>query len=310
MAQKYRTVDGVVNVAIVINPYNGDRAGDEQDIDARAMVNRGLVDTLTSHGIDVQHVNTVRLTSEDDNQYGRWNRFGLASGHLADFVANNEKTGLFNIGFFNNCNSLLGMLGGLQHAGAGGQSLRVGLLWIDAHADYNTPETTLSGMLGGMPVAITAGHALERMRLQSKLNTPLPTEHIVMVGVRDTDPLEQERLDNSFIEHISVADIRSLSGVIGQQIERLSQITDLIYVHIDLDVLAPDEVSGHPLTVSGGPTSRELAAALKVMFEYEKTAALGIASYPADADPDEKTLHAVYRLVLGAVKGVQSRRIE
>jgi hypothetical protein len=63
--------------------------------------------------------------------------------------------------------------------------------------------------------------------------------------------------------------------------KRLSELTDIIYVHVDMDVLDPAEVSGHPLTVPNGPTSRELAAAISEMFRYQKAAAFGVASTPA-----------------------------
>ncbi len=306
-AQKYRAADGRLSVALVINPYGGDRAGPETAADAAAMAEGGLVDTLVNRGVVIQRISTVALTDEEEKQYGQWNRFGMANGHLAEFAAENERAGHFNIGLYNNCSSAPGMLGGLQQSGPPGRPLRVGMIWIDAHGDYNTPETTLSGMLGGMPVAVSAGHALTRMRQQSGLDPALPERYIVMACVRDTDPLEQDRIDRSLIEHITVDDIRARSDNIDAQMERLSCLTDLIYIHIDLDVLDPPEVMGHPLTVPNGPTSAELAAALEVMFRYKKAAALGIASYPADDDPDKTTLRAVYRLAVGAIKGLQAR---
>jgi arginase len=199
----------------------------------------------------------------------------------------------------------MGMLGGLRHAAE--PPLRVGLVWIDAHGDYNTPETTLSGMLGGMPVAIAAGDALHRMREQARLDTPLPKSHIVMVGVRDTDPLEQERIERDGIAQISTADVRELSANLRRQMARLTDISDVVYVHVDLDVLDPAEVSGHPLTVPGGPTGAELGEAIRVMFGYPKTAALGIASYPHEHDPGELTLTAVQDMVRGAIAGIRQR---
>ncbi len=90
--------------------------------------------------------------------------------------------------------------------------------------------------------------------------------------------------------------------------QRLSRLTDLIYIHIDMDVLDPPEVLGHPLTVANGPTSKELGAALELMFTYEKAAALGIASYPYTADPDKISLKAAYNLVEGAIRGIQGRK--
>jgi arginase family enzyme len=91
--------------------------------------------------------------------------------------------------------------------------------------------------------------------------------------------------------------------------KRLSDATDVIYIHVDMDVLDPREVPGHPLTVAGGPTSAELAAALTEMFQYEKAAAFGVASTPfGDHDKDGVSRRAAYNLILGAVKGTQARR--
>src|SRR5262249_60288300 len=109
---------------------------------------------------------------------GEWNRLGLATGHLAEIVAAELKAGRFPIGLLANCSALMGMLGGLQHAGPTARPLRVGLVFIDAHGDFNTPETTLSGMLGGMPVAVSAGRGLTRLRLKWGLRPAVPVSDI------------------------------------------------------------------------------------------------------------------------------------
>jgi arginase family enzyme len=89
---------------------------------------------------------------------------------------------------------------------------------------------------------------------------------------------------------------------------RLADLTDVIYVHVDMDVLDPSEVAGHSLTVADGPTSVELGAALAEMFQYEKVAALGIASTPAwERDPDGTSREAAYRLIAGALEGAAHR---
>lgn len=294
-----------VRVGIIINPYAGDRAGPEQDDDAAAMLRGGLPELIVAAGARIEDIRTVKLLAEDEKAYGRWNRFGLASGHLAEMASANEAAGILNLGLYNNCGSLMGMLGGLRHSGS--TPLRVGLVWIDAHGDYNTPETSLSGMLGGMPVAIAAGDGLIRMREQAGLDVPLPKENIVMVGVRDTDPLEQARIEADGIPQVSTEDVRHLSPNLHAQMRRLSDVSDIVYVHVDLDVLDPAEVSGHPLTVPNGPTGVELGEAIRVMFEYPKTHALGIASYPHTDDPGQLTLKAVHRMVEGAIRGLQNR---
>jgi arginase len=294
-----------VAVGIVVNPFNGDRAGPELDGDAQAMLDGGLIAVIEAAGGRVASQHTVSLSADEDRQYGRWNRFGLASGHLADHAAGHAAAGLINLGLYNNCSSLLGMLGGLRHAAS--PPRRVGLVWIDAHGDYNTPETTLSGMLGGMPVAIAAGDALQRMRQQARLDEPLSKQDIVMAGVRDTDPLEQQRIDADGIVQISVADLRALDDRFHAEMARLTAQTDVVYVHVDLDVLDPREIPGHPLTVADGPTGTELGAAIEAMFRYPKTEALGLASYPHRDDPGGVTMKAIHALVAGAVRGAAAR---
>jgi arginase family enzyme len=90
--------------------------------------------------------------------------------------------------------------------------------------------------------------------------------------------------------------------------ERLSRLTEIIYVHIDMDVLDPREVRGHSLTAPEGPTSQELAAALEMMFRHEKAGAIGIASMPfGERDKDGLSLQAAYRLIEGAINGIKKR---
>lgn len=305
--QDYFSEDGRVKVALVKMPYTGARNVPELSRVPDYLAEGGVEDVLAETGALLKPVATVELTQEEQRQYGEWHRMGLANGHLAEIVAENRSEGFLTVGLLGNCSSLMGMLGGLQHSDPT-RLLEVGLVWIDAHGDFNTPETTLSGMLGGMPVAVSAGLALTNLRLKSGLDPALPTRHIVMVGVRDTDPLEQELIDRSDIEMLTVEDIRAVSDNIQRQMRRLSELADVIYVHIDLDVLEPSEVAGHHLPVAGGPTSAELAAALTEMFSYEKVAALGIASTPAwERDPDGAARAAAYRLIAGALEGVKRR---
>jgi arginase len=233
---------------------------------------------------------------------------GLANGHLGDIVAEHFRAGHVTVGLLGNCTSVIGMLGGLQRAGPAGDLQDVALVFIDSHGDFNTPETTLSGMLGGMPVAVSAGLGLHNLRRTSGLDPALPTHHIVMGAVRDLDSLERELVEASRIRHLSTDDLRHRPEAVRAEMERLSRLADVIYVHVDMDVLDPREVQGHGLTVADGPSSQELAAALTEMFRYPKVAGLGIASTPAyEADPGELSRQAAYRLIDGALAGILAR---
>ncbi len=297
-----------MKVALVKMPYSGARNVAELSDTPDYLMTGGIADVLRNAGAEIGPITTVALTWEEEREYGEWHRLGLANGHLAEIVADNTREGYLSVGLLANCSSLMGMLGGLQHSGPTEDPLRVGLVWIDAHGDFNTPETTLSGMLGGMPVAVSSGLALQRLRKESGLDPALNTEDIVMVGIRDLDPLERELVEQHEIVQVSVDDVRQRSEHMHAQMRRLSELTDIIYIHIDMDVLDPAEVPGHGLTVADGPTSMELAMAVAEMFRYEKVAALGIASTPSgERDPDGVSRQAAYNLIKGAVDGVKSR---
>ena len=273
------------------------------------MSDGGIQKTLAAMGVDVR-VQQAALTSEEEKEYGGWKRLGLALGHYSDLVAQNEREGYLTVGLLATCPSMPGLVAGLQRTGGGAKPARVGMLWLDAHPDFNTPETTRSGSLGGMPVAVATGRALKRLRLDARLDPPLPDELVVMGGVRLTDPLEQELLNASRIQQLSVDDLRRATPAVFAQLDRLSRIADKIYVHIDMDVLDPREVMGHGNKVPGGPSSEELAGLFETIFRrYGKASAIGFATIPS-ADEGGLSLAAVNRMIAAVVKGVQSREAQ
>ncbi len=306
LAQQYLE-SGRANVAIVRNPFMA----------SESILAEGLVDSITALGATIGLNQTFDLT-EAETEYRGWAREALVSRHLADLISANGKNEYLTVALLGSCSDLPGILSGLQNMGPGQEEQvyhlaaniphRVGLVYLDAHADVNTPETTLSGMYGGMDVALAAGLYNENNRLITGLDPPLPPSYIVLADVRDTDPREQELIDRYHFESISTEDIKTLSQNLRYQMERLSSLTDVIYIHIDMDVLAPEEVSGHGLTAPKGPTSYELADCLELMFQYPKATAIGIASTPyGPRDPDHLSRQAAVRLVQGAIRGVHKR---
>jgi len=300
-----------VRVAFVKMPYVGERNVPELSGGPDYLEQGGLQKLLEDQGFQTKLASPVALSADEEKAYGSWNRLALAEGQLALVVADERRNGYLPVGLLANCSSILGMLSGLEHSGPSTKPLRVGMVFVDAHGDFNTPETTLSGMLGGMPVAIAAGQCLTRLRLKAGLEPAVPTRHIVEVCVRDTDPLEQELLDRSDIEQLTLEDVRTRSANLHRAMKRLSDATDVIYIHVDMDGLDPREVPGHPLATPGGPTSLELAAALTEMFKYEKVGAFGVASTPyGDRDKTGVSRQAAYNLILGAAEGLRQRKAD
>src|ERR1700752_3994550 len=272
-AQRYTTSDGRLRVALAKQPFSptGVSSG------PNTMANGGIQQIL--EGMDAKlRIDEAALTPNEATEYGAWKRLGMALGHYADIVAKNERDGYFTVGLLATCPSMPGLVAGLQHSGPTRTPIKIGMLWLDAHPDFNTPETTRSGSLGGMPVAVATGRALQRMRLDAHLDPPLRDLHVVMAGVRLTAPLD-----------------------------RLSRLTDKIYVHIDMDVLDPREVMGHGNKVPDGPSSEQLARLFETIFSrYPKASAIGFATIPS-TDEGGLSLAAVNRMIAGAVRGVKTR---
>jgi len=301
-AQHYSTSDGRLRIALAKQHFSPSGTS----VGPNTMANGGIQQILSKMGAVVR-IDEAALTAEENTEYGGWKRLGMALGHFADIVAKNERDGYFTVGLLATCPSMPGLVAGLQHSGPSREPLRIGMLWLDAHPDFNTPETTRSGSLGGMPVAVATGRALQGLRLDAHLEPPLSDRNIVMGGVRLTDPLEQNLLDQSQIEQLSVDDLRHMTPAVFAQLDRLSRLTDKIYVHIDMDVLDPREVMGHGNKVPDGPSSEQLAALFEAIFSrYPKASAIGFATIPS-TDEGGLSLAALNRMIAGAIRGVKTR---
>ena len=296
-----------LKVGITKNIHNGHLGAKERDPSPEMIEKGGLLPLLEKLDCELVETYQAELTEEEEKAYGARYRMALASNHTADHVASLIKQEIFPIGLLSNCNQLMGMLAGHQRAQGKYKPLKVGLVWMDAHGDFNTPETSLSGMTGGMPVAVSTGLCLHHIRRACGLDPPLPMSYVTMLGVRDTDPWEQYLIDEHRIPQITVDDVRTHSTAIEREINRLAALTDLIYIHIDLDVIDASEMPGHTTPADNGPTAVELSKTLETMFKHPKVTALGLASYPGAKDTDQIGLRSTLKLVEGAVKGIKSR---
>jgi arginase len=301
-AQKYSSAEGRVRVALSKQIFSPTGIS----VGPQTMANGGIQKILSEMGALVR-VEEAALTTQESSEYGAWKKLGMALGHFSDIVAKNERDGYFTVGLLATCPSMPGLVAGLQHSGPNQKPLKIGMLWLDAHPDFNTPETTRSGSLGGMPVAVATGRALHRLRLDAHLDPPLDDRYIVMGGVRLVDPLEQELLNHSKIEQVTVDDLRNSTTAVFAQLDRLSKTTDKIYIHIDMDVLDPSEVMGHQNKVLNGPSSEQLARLFEAIFtRYPKASAIGFATIPS-TDEGGLSIRALNRMIAGAVRGVKAR---
>lgn len=205
-----------------------------------------------------------RTAEETDN-------LGILGGKIAEAVAQARREGNVVLMTGGNCTHITGVLGGLQDAH--GPDAKVGLVWFDAHGDFNTPHTTLSGMLGGMPVAVCAGLAYPRWRAQSHIAAPLPTDRIVMVDVRNLDEPEERLIRATDVTVVAVE-----GNAFEQAISDLAERCDLIYFHIDSDILDETLVPNHHTKEPDGPGMEQVGAAIETVMATGKVAAFAVVS--------------------------------
>jgi arginase len=155
---------------------------------------------------------------------------------------------------------------------------RVGVIWVDAHADFNTPETTPSGNIHGMTVAVLTGHGHPSLVNLLSNGPAIRETDVAMVGIRDIDPLEREALHASGIHVFTMHDIdrRGLATVMDEAIARVSADTDHIHLSLDLDALDPKEAPGVGTPVLGGLSYREAHLAMEMVSESTRLLSLDV----------------------------------
>ncbi|UCD77109.1 MAG: arginase family protein, partial [Desulfobacterales bacterium] len=156
---------------------------------------------------------------------------------LAEFTQQSVLNGARPVSIAGDCCATIGVLAGLQRAG-----MHPVLVWFDAHGDFNTWQTTPSGFLGGMPLAMLVGRG-EQTMLNALDLKPLAEDRVILTDARDLDPGEKLLIEQAAIIHIT--DVRDLLN--------LTLPEGPLYVHIDTDILDPAEAPAMNYPATGGP---------------------------------------------------------
>lgn len=153
------------------------------------------------------------------------------------------------------------------------QGKKIGLIWIDAHADMNTPDTTPSGNIHGMPLAAAIGLGPEDLtRLGGDFTPMVNPKNVAIVGLRSVDTQERYNVRKSGVMSFTMRDIdeRGMRSVMDEAIRIASHGTDGIHVSLDLDSVDPSEAPGVGTPVKGGLSYREAHLALEMVSDSRK----------------------------------------
>lgn len=200
-------------------------------------------------------------------------RMSVVHESLAQQVAQAIGNGQRPVSIAGDCCAMIGVVAGLQRAG-----VNPVLLWLDAHGDFNTWETTPSGFLGGMPLAMLVGRGEQTMPHAVGV-TPLPEERVVLSDARDLDPGEKIAVQHSRVHHIS--DLRALleSDVLNAP----------LYIHFDTDIVNPHDAPAHSYVAPGGPTANEVREVFRALAQSKNIIAVSMCAWNPALDTDGKT---------------------
>ncbi len=177
-----------------------------------------------------------------------------------------------------------------------------GLIWIDAHGDFNTNETSPSGNIHGMPLATLVGDGHESLVNIGKTGAKINPENIVMIAQRDLDDQEKKRLKKLGIMIFTMRDIdeQGISSIANKTILKFAHMKR-IHLTIDMDALDPIEAPGVGTPVPGGITYREAHLLMEILADSGKLTSMDLVEINPILDQRNKTAHLAVELALSAL---------
>ena len=183
----------------------------------------------------------------------------------------------------------------------------IGCLWVDAHADMNTPDSSPSGNVHGMPFAASLGHGLDALTKIFGYSPKLRPEKCVLVGARDLDARERRQVRDSGIQVFTMRaiDERGMRIVMEKAIAIATADTAGFITSVDMDVVDPDEAPGVGTPVRGGITFREAHLAMEMVWDSKKMVALDL----VEINPIIDILNKTAILGVGLVSSALGKKI-
>jgi arginase len=279
------------------------------DMGPSALRYAGLFDRLTREGHLVEDLGNLDVPVRDERSV-RAHRWVEADGgglrHLPEVVAACQA--IYQEAQKAATSDVLPLFLGGDHAVAIGTVAGMtcggplGLLWVDAHGDFNTPETSPSGNIHGMPVAALIGRGQAELVDLGHPGPKLRPHDVVMIGIRDLDPEERTALANSGITVYTMRDVDELgmATVARRALARLGHMPR-IHLSLDMDAIEPSAAPGVGTPVPGGLTFREAHLLMEIVGESHKLAALDVVEINPILDEGNRTAELAVELITSAL---------
>ncbi|MBV9669949.1 MAG: arginase, partial [Acidobacteriales bacterium] len=180
---------------------------------------------------------------------------------------------------------------------------KIGLIWIDAHADINTPETSPSGNVHGMPLAAILGLGLPELSNIYDWSPKVDSDNVVIVGVRDIDQTEKDNIRRAGVTEVyTMRDIdeRGMRTVIEEALRTAGRGTAGYHISLDMDWIDPEDAPGVGTPVRGGATYREAHLAMEIIADHGRMTSFEIVEVNPVIDEHNQTADLAVELAMSA----------
>jgi len=267
----------------------------------------GLAQQLKSMGHQVEDIGNVLVKQPEEQHYGEKRAKYMAeivetAKGVSQIVEKTLDDGLIPLVMGGDHSVAMGTIGGVSSFFRKKEK-RIGLLWLDAHADMNTPESSPSGNIHGMPLAAIAGYGPDDLTQLAGPKPMVNPHNICIVGVRDIDAKERRIIKESGVHAFTMRDLdeRGMREVMAEAIRFASDETDGIAVSLDLDFVDPADAPGVGTPVRGGVTYREAHLAMEMIADTRSVVSLEVVEVNPVIDQHNQTALLSIELVLSAL---------
>lgn len=264
----------MADIRLLVVPYEIGRLRDGVGAGPERLLEHGAADALAAHGAAVE-TTVIELDEPDDNEVDT--SFAVI-GRLAEAVRAARDADEFAVVLSGSCMAAVGVVAGLGEAAPG-------VVWFDAHGDFNEPQTSVYGYLDGMGMAILVGDAWQGLAAQVPGARPVPESAVVLAGARAFDEPELPRLEASAINHLPAASLADAATVVGA-VAAMEPNPSGIYLHVDLDVLDPSVARVNRYAAAAGISAAQLEASVRALLADERVRAMALTAYEPAADPE------------------------
>lgn len=295
------------SIAIIGAPLDLGAGRRGVDMGPSALRLAGLNAKLSALGYTVDDLGNVSVAQQESTPEGEGNarylpQIAQTCSKLALLVEKAASEDQFPLVLGGDHSVAVGTLSGVSHTfQARGE--KVGLLWIDAHADMNTPDTSPSGNIHGMPLACCLGRGPHELTHLFDYAPKVDGGNVVLIGIRDVDIRERQIVRDSGVTVFTMRDIdeRGLRTVMEQAIEIANSGTAGFHLSLDMDAVDPDEAPGVGTAVRGGMTYREAHLAMETICDCSRMVSMEVVEVNPVLDDANRTALLGVELVTSAM---------